>query len=58
VHYATPNKSAEKLLPSERLDHPVLYPSAEIIDKSEFDGFIPPRIQKMRNATISGLLQE
>jgi spermidine/putrescine transport system substrate-binding protein len=58
VHYATPNKSAEKLLPSERLDHPVLYPSAEIIDKSEFDGVIPARIQKIRNATISGLLQE
>src|SRR3990172_7862723 len=49
VHYATPNKAAEKLLPDEFLKDSTIYPSAEIIAKSEFYTPLPARITKQRN---------
>lgn len=58
VFYATPNSEAEKLLSRELLHDPVVYPATEIIEKSEFDGTIPAKIQKMRNSAMSGLLQK
>lgn len=35
VHYATPNAAAEKLLEPEFLADPILYPPAEVLDRSE-----------------------
>lgn len=49
VYYATPNKAAEKLMPKEFLEHPVIYPSQVNLDNSEFYRELPPRIMKKIN---------
>ena len=49
VHYATPNLAAEKLLPEEFLNDPIIYPSQEVLRKSEFYKLLPPRVEKRRN---------
>lgn len=56
VYYATPNSAAEKLLPAEFLEDPVIYPSAEALAKSEFHNPLPPRATKKRNLAISKVL--
>jgi len=57
VYYATPNKAAEKLLPAEFLEDPVIYPSQRVLDKSEFYKPLPPRVMKKRNNAFSRVMQ-
>lgn len=53
VYYATPNKKAEELLPKNFLSDPVIYPSKEIIDKSESYKRLSGRITRYRNQVFS-----
>ncbi len=53
VYYATPNKTAEKMLPKDFLSDPVIYPSKDIVDKSESYTILPPRVLKKRNSIFS-----
>jgi len=55
THYATPNLSAEALLPAEFMNDPVIYPTGEALDNSEAYGRLPPRAQKRRAAIFSRL---
>lgn len=57
VHYATPNKTAEQWLPAEFLKDPCIYPSEEVLRRSEFHGELPPRAVKRINGIFSQLLQ-
>jgi len=57
VWYATPNKSAEKLLPEEFLNNPVIYPGREALVKSEFYRQLPPRVTKKRNIAFANIVQ-
>lgn len=56
VYYATPNKSAEKLLPEDFLSDPVIYPDKQSLSKSEFHLPLPPRALKRRNLAISHVM--
>ena len=57
VYYATPNKAAEKLLPAEFLENPVIYPSKQALKNSEFHNPLPPRASKKRNLAIAKVLK-
>ncbi len=57
VYYATPNKAAEKLLPAEFLEDPVIYPSKEALANSEFHNPLPPRAAKKQNLAVSKILK-
>jgi spermidine/putrescine transport system substrate-binding protein len=57
VYYATPNKGAEKLLPAEFLEDPVIYPSQAVLSRSEFYKPLPARAMKNRNLAFSRALQ-
>jgi spermidine/putrescine transport system substrate-binding protein len=50
VYYPTPNKAAEKLLPDDFLDDPVIYPDAAVLERSEAYRPLPPRVIKLRNS--------
>lgn len=53
VYGATPNTAAEKLLPEEFLQDPVIYPDKNALEKSEFNQLLPPRIVKKRNRIVN-----
>lgn len=57
VYYATPNKAAEKLLPKEFLEDEIIYPSAEVIAKSEPYAPLPPRTQRKRALAFARVMQ-
>lgn len=57
VYYATPNKAAEKLLPAEFLEDPVMYPGAEVLEKSEYYVPLPARAVRKRNLINSRVTQ-
>jgi spermidine/putrescine transport system substrate-binding protein len=57
VHYATPNREAEKLLPADFLKDPVIYPSQEVLRRCEFYTTLTPRALKIRNRIFASLLQ-
>jgi len=57
VYYATPNMAAEKLLPAEFLEDPIIYPSQAVLSRSEFYKPLPPRASKKRNIAFSRVLQ-
>ncbi|UCE77464.1 MAG: spermidine/putrescine ABC transporter substrate-binding protein [Gammaproteobacteria bacterium] len=57
VYYATPNTAAEKLLPQEFLEDPVIYPSKEALARSEFHTPLPPRAAKKRNLAFARVRQ-
>ncbi len=57
VYYATPNRAAEKLLPREFLEDPVIYPSSDALQKSEVYKPLPPRVLKKRNQIFSSIRQ-
>ena len=57
VHYATPNDAAEKRLPGDFLQDPVIYPPEAVLDRSEFYRELPARVAKRRNAIFARLLQ-
>ena len=56
VYYATPNRAAEKLLPADFKNDPVIYPSGKALEKSEPYRRLPPRIQKYRAAIFSRIV--
>lgn len=56
VYYATPNRAAEKLLPQDFKDDPVIYPNGEALEKSEIYNRLPPRAQKNRAAILSRIV--
>jgi spermidine/putrescine transport system substrate-binding protein len=58
VFYATPNRAAEKLLPKDFLNDPVVYPKQLIIDNSEFYEELAPRIQKRYNRVLPLLVED
>lgn len=57
VYYATPNQAAEKLLPKEFLEDPVVYPSQQELARSEFYSTLPPRMTKLRNKMMNDLIK-
>lgn len=56
VYYATPNLAAEKLLPKDFLQDPVIYPDKILLEKSEFYKELPPRVQKHYNNILPRLV--
>jgi len=57
LYYATPNQSAEKHLPAEHLNNPIIYPDEGVLSRSEFYRKLPARIRKKRNSIFSKLLR-
>jgi len=55
VYYATPNRAAEALLPAEFREDPVIYPSAEVLARSETYRPLPPRAQRRYNQLLPQL---
>jgi spermidine/putrescine transport system substrate-binding protein len=55
VHYATPNVAAHKYLPKEFLADPIIYPSPEVIARSESYAMLPPNTIKVRNDIFARL---
>lgn len=53
VSYPTPNKSAEKFLPSAFLSNKEIYPPQEVLGKSETYRPISPRAMKKRHEILS-----
>ena len=58
VYYASPNQAAEKYLPKDFLDDPVIYPDKQMLEKSEFYNELPPRVQKRYNNILPRLIGE
>ena len=56
VYSATPNMAAEALLPAEFKNNPAIYPSQEVLEKSETYNNQPAQTQKNRAAFISRLI--
>ncbi|MFW2367017.1 MAG: ABC transporter substrate-binding protein [Desulforhopalus sp.] len=53
MYYATPNAAAEKLLPEDFLEDPVVYPVAAVMEKCEIEKKLPARINKKRNTIFT-----
>ena len=56
VYYATPNRAAERLLPAEYLNDPIIYPSGPAMQNSEPYRPLPPRAAKRRSAIFSRIV--
>ena len=56
VHYATRNLAAQKLLPQDFKDNPIIYPSQESLENSEAYLRLPARAQKNRAAIFSRIV--
>lgn len=56
VYYATPHSEAEKLLPDDHRQDPVIYPEQSVIDRSETYSELSPRAQKTLNEVFANLL--
>ncbi|MGI9292460.1 MAG: ABC transporter substrate-binding protein [Pseudomonadales bacterium] len=57
LHYATPNKEAEELLPDNFLTDPSIYPASKQLEKSEFYKPLPARAQRKRNQIMTRVLR-
>ena len=55
VYYPTPNKAAEKLLPEEHLEDETIYPSHDVLAKSEFYAILAPRAMRAYASVISNV---
>ena len=55
LNYASPNKGAEQLLPESHLKNPIIYPTNDILSKSEFFQKLPPRSERKRNLIFSAI---
>ena len=53
VYYPTPNQAAEKFLPEDFLNNPEIYPSKDVLEKSESYKKISPRAMKKRHEIFS-----
>jgi len=49
LKYATPNEAADKYMPREHLENPMIYPPDKVLDISEIYTSLPPIIIKKRN---------
>jgi spermidine/putrescine transport system substrate-binding protein len=49
AHTATANEAARRLLPPEVRDHPVLYPSADVLERGEWFMAQPASAQRLRD---------
>ena len=58
VHYASPNKAAEKFLPKEFLADELIYPPKEVLEKSEIYKRSPPKVTRFINEIFSRVTQE
>jgi spermidine/putrescine transport system substrate-binding protein len=58
VYYASPNQAAEKHLPEDFLNDPVIYPDKSIIDRGEFYLELPPRTQRSYNNILPQIVGE
>lgn len=50
VHYATPNRAAERYLPEAFLANPIIYPPPEQLARSEFFHELPPPARRKINS--------
>lgn len=50
---ATPNVGADKLLPSEFRNDPLIYPPKDVMDKMEIYNKLPARVTKKRNGIVT-----
>ena len=57
MYYPSPNTSAEKLLPAEFLENPLIYPDDELIQKSETLNPLPPRITSRYNTITAEIVR-
>ncbi len=57
TYFATPNRAAEKRLPADFRQNPVIYPGAAILGNSEWLTDLPPRAIRQRNSIFSRLLE-
>lgn len=55
IFSATPNSEAEKLLPDEFLNNPIIYPSKALVAQSETYSMLSPRTMKKHNAIMREL---
>lgn len=56
VHYATPNMSADRLLPASYHEDPVIFPPADVVQRSERFEMLPPRVMRAWNAVFSEII--
>lgn len=56
VHYATPNRAADRLLPAAHHADPVINPSAEVLKRSEQYEQLPPRAMRSWNALFAEIV--
>ncbi len=57
AYFATSNKEAQKLLPADFLADPTIYPSSEVLRKSETYTALPPRTAKRFNSIFNMVIQ-
>jgi spermidine/putrescine transport system substrate-binding protein len=57
VHYATTNDRAKQLLPEDFLANPVIHPSPETLERSEFFEPLPPRITQRFNSITANVIR-
>ncbi|MGD8497304.1 MAG: spermidine/putrescine ABC transporter substrate-binding protein [Chromatiales bacterium] len=57
VYYATPNQAAEKHLPAEFFEDPVIYPPEEFLERSEFFEELPPRTARRYNGMFANIVK-
>jgi len=55
-HYATPNQTAEALMPDSYRNDPIIYPPPEILDRCEDYQELPPRAMKLWNQIYARVL--
>jgi spermidine/putrescine transport system substrate-binding protein len=56
VHFATTNDAAKELLPEEYFSNPVIYPTQEVIERSEFYTPLPPRVMGHYNSIAASII--
>jgi spermidine/putrescine transport system substrate-binding protein len=56
VHYATPNRSANALLPASHHEDPVINPPADVLERSEAYELMPPRAARAWNALFAEIV--
>lgn len=56
LQYPTPNRAAEKLMPAEYLEDPLINPGADVLDRGEFHTLLPPRQMRRWNALFAEIV--
>jgi spermidine/putrescine transport system substrate-binding protein len=56
VHYATPNRAAEALLPESYRKDPIIYPPPEVLERCEEYRELPPQARKLWNQIFARVL--